>query len=102
MMIEAKETPTPTPKTSKNLVRDDTMQIDQTNVTIKIHDTNPFEIFNQPESQDKVIQDQLKQIEKEKRQLKVEKRKIEEAKHKLLEEEIKRRVKEEKSRGGRK
>ena len=84
MMKKSKVKPSPTPKTSKVPVSGDTMQIDQTNITINIDDTNPFDSFEQPKSQAKVIQDQFKLIEEEKRQLEVEKRKIEEAKYKFL------------------
>ena len=43
MMAESKAAPSPSPITSKVIVSGDTMQIDETNVTINIGDTNPFE-----------------------------------------------------------
>lgn len=85
-MFELKETPTTSEKTSKGSVSGDTMQIDQTNVTINFEDDHIVN-FNQPKSHSKKIQDQLKLVEEEKRKLKEENKKIEEAKLKLLEEE---------------
>ena len=42
MFSESKVASPPSPRTSKVLVSGDTMQIDQTNVTLNINDTNPF------------------------------------------------------------
>lgn len=50
MMTESKVVPSPAPRTSEVSVSGDIMQIDQTNVTINIDDTNPFESSEQPKS----------------------------------------------------
>lgn len=98
MLTKSKAASSPTPRTLEVLVSGDIMEIDQTNVTINIDDTNPFESLEQPKSHVENIEDQLKLIEEEKRLLEEEKRKIEEAKKKLLKDEMKRRVEEEKKR----
>ena len=89
MLTESKAASSPAPRTLKVSVSGDTMQIDQTNVTINIDDDNPFEgsKHNEPHTED--IEDTLRQIEEEKRLLEEEKRKVEEAKQKFLEDEIK-------------
>ena len=57
------------PNTLEVSVSGDTMQIDQTNVTIKIDDTNPFRGSEPNEPNTKDIDDKLRQIEEEKRLL---------------------------------
>ena len=53
------------------LVSGDTMQIDQTNVTINIDDTKPFGGSEPNVLDTKDIKDKLKQIKEEKRLLEV-------------------------------
>lgn len=74
------------------------MQIDQTNVTVKIDDTNPFGGSEPNELDTEDIEDELRHIKEEKRLIKEENKKIEEAKQKLLEEDKKRKEEEEKRR----
>ena len=80
--MKTKATSPPGPRTLEVLVSNDNMQIDQTNVTINIDDTNQFEgsKLNEPNTKDI---EELRQIEDEKK-------KVEEAKQKLLEDEKKR------------
>ena len=67
----------PNPRTLEVSVSGDTMQIDQTNVTINIDDTKPFG-GSKPNVLDiEDIEDKLKQIEEEKRLKEVENKKIE-------------------------
>ena len=56
------------------------MKIDQTNVTINIDDTNPFDGFESNKFDTEDVEEKLKQIQEEKRLIDVEKKKIEEAK----------------------
>ena len=85
MIFELKATLTTIDKTLKVLVSGDTIQIDQTNVTINIKD-NPFEFFNQPDSYYRNNQDQLKLIEEEKTQIEDEKKEQERKEKKEKEE----------------
>ena len=64
-----------TPRTSKVLVSGDIMNIDQTNVTLNIDDTNPFggSEPNVPNTEN--VEEKLKQTEEEKRLIEVEKKK---------------------------
>ena len=98
MLMESKVASSQAPRTLDILVSGDIMQIDETNIAIKMDDTNPFESLEQNEPHSKDIEDQLKKIEEDKNLLEEEKRKIEEAEQKLLQDEMKRKVKEENKR----
>ena len=86
----------PTPRTLEVSVSGDSMQIDQTNVTINIDGTNPFKILEPPKSYKEDIEDKLKLIEEEKMKLEEERKKEEEEKKRIMEEEIRRKVEKEK------
>ena len=60
MMSESKVVSPNTPRTSEMSISGDTMQIDQTNVTINIDDTNPFGGFKPNEPNTKDIEDKLR------------------------------------------
>ena len=60
MLIESKVASPPTPRTLEVLVSSETMQIDQTNVTINIHDTNAFGGFKPNELDTKDIEENLR------------------------------------------
>ena len=78
MLLESRTTSPPTPRTSEVLVSDDTMKIDQTNVTLNIDDTNPFggSKPNAPNTED--AKDKLKHIEEDKRLIEIENKKSKE------------------------
>ena len=65
MMIEVEASPTTVEKNLEVSMSGDTMQIDQTSVTVNIDD-NPFISYDQHEAHSKDIQDQLRLIEEEK------------------------------------
>ena len=69
MMTKSKATSSLAPRTSEVSVSGDTMQIDQTNVTINIDDTNPFEGSKKNEPHTEDIEEQLRQIVEGKRLL---------------------------------
>ena len=66
-LVESKEASTPTPRTLEVTVRGDTMQIDQTNITINIDDKNIFKGSEQNEPHSEIIEDKLRKNEEEKR-----------------------------------
>lgn len=91
MLSELKTTPKSTEKTSEVSVSGDTMQVEETNVTINIDD-DPFSKLDQTD----IVLDHMKFIEEENKKIEEERLQIEEAKQKLVEEEWKLKEEEEK------